>query len=34
MEVGRVLGMPQEELLASEELAALSGKACPEGILF
>ena len=34
MEVGRVLDMLQEELLASEELAALSGRASPEGILF
>lgn len=34
LEVARVLGMPQEELLTSEELSALSGKASPEGILF
>ena len=34
LEVTRVLGMLQEELLTSEELAALSGKASPEGVLF
>jgi phosphoketolase len=34
LEIARVLGMLQEELLAPEELAALSGKASPEGILF
>jgi phosphoketolase len=34
LEVARVLGMLQEELLTSGELAALSGKASPEGILF
>ena len=34
LEVVRVLGMLQEELLTSEELAALGGKASPEGILF
>ncbi|MBS3907425.1 MAG: xylulose 5-phosphate 3-epimerase [Syntrophaceae bacterium] len=33
-ETARVLGMDQEKLLTSEELAALSGKASPEGILF
>jgi hypothetical protein len=33
MEVARILGMLQEELLTSEELAALGGKASPEGIL-
>jgi len=34
MEVARILGMFQEELLTSNELAALEGKASPEGILF
>jgi phosphoketolase len=34
LEVARVLGILQEELLTSEELAALSGKASPEGVLF
>lgn len=34
LEVARVLGILQEELLTSEELAALGGKASPEGILF
>ncbi|MDP2968800.1 MAG: xylulose 5-phosphate 3-epimerase, partial [Deltaproteobacteria bacterium] len=34
LEVGRVLGMLQEELLTSEEFAALSRKVSPEGILF
>ena len=34
IEVARVLGMLQEELLTSGELAALGGKASPEGILF
>ena len=33
VEVARVLGVLQEELLTSEELAALGGKASPEGIL-
>ena len=34
LEVARVLGMLQEELLTSEELAALSGRVSPEGIVF
>ena len=34
LEVTRVLGILQKELLTSEELAALSGKSSPEGILF
>jgi len=34
LEVARVLGLPQGELLASEELAVLNGKASPEGVLF
>jgi phosphoketolase len=34
LEVARVLGMLQEELLTSEEIAALSGKASPEGVIF
>jgi phosphoketolase len=34
LEVARVLGMLQEELLTSKELAALNGKASPEGVLF
>jgi len=34
LEVTRVLGMLQEDLLASEELAALNGRASPEGVLF
>jgi len=34
MEVGRVLSTPQEELLTSEEVAALSGRAFPEGVIF
>ncbi|MDO9123229.1 MAG: xylulose 5-phosphate 3-epimerase, partial [Deltaproteobacteria bacterium] len=34
LEVTRVLGVLQEELLTSEELAALSRKVSPEGILF
>jgi phosphoketolase len=34
LEVTRVLGMPQEELLTPEDFAALSGKASPERILF
>jgi len=34
LEVARVLGMPQEELLTSEEVAALSGKASPLGVIF
>jgi hypothetical protein len=33
LEVTRVLGMLQGELLTSEELAALSGKASPGGVL-
>ncbi len=33
LEVARILGMLQEELLTSEELAALGGKTSPEGIL-
>ena len=33
MEVARILGMLHQELLTSEELAALGGKASPEGIL-
>jgi len=34
LEVARVLGVLQEELLTPEELAALNGQASPEGILF
>jgi phosphoketolase len=34
LEVARVLGMLQEELLTAEELSALSGKVSPEGVLF
>jgi hypothetical protein len=34
LEIGRVLGTLQEELLTSEEIAALSGKASPEGVIF
>jgi phosphoketolase len=34
LEVARVLGMRQEDLLTSEELSVLSGKSSPEGILF
>jgi len=34
LEVARVLGMLQEELLTSEEIIVLDGKASPEGILF
>lgn len=34
LEIARILGIFQEELLTSEELAALGGKAFPEGILF
>jgi hypothetical protein len=34
LEVARVLGMLQEELLTSEEVAPLSGKASPEGVIF
>ena len=34
LEVARVLGMLQEELLTPEELAVLNGKASPEGVLF
>jgi hypothetical protein len=34
LEVGRVLGTLQEELLTSEEIAALSGKVSPEGVIF
>jgi len=34
LEVARVLGMLQEELLTVEELSALSGKVSPEGILY
>jgi len=34
LEVARVLGMLQEELLAPGELAVLNGKASPEGVLF
>ena len=34
MEVARLLGMPAEELLSSDEIAALKGKAAPKGILF
>lgn len=34
LEVARVLGMLHEELLTSEELAALGGGTSPEGILF
>jgi len=34
LEVARVLGLIKEELLAPGELAALSGRASPEGILF
>jgi len=34
MEVARILGMLEKQLLTPEELAALGGKASPEGILF
>ncbi|MBP1699526.1 MAG: hypothetical protein H6Q41_4714 [Deltaproteobacteria bacterium] len=34
LEVERVLGMPQEELLTPEELAVFDGKASPEGVIF
>ena len=34
LEVARVLGMLQEELLTSEEIAVLSGRASPEGVVF
>jgi hypothetical protein len=34
LEVDRVLGTPQEELLTPEELAVLDGKASPEGVIF
>ena len=34
LEVARVLGMLQEELLTPEELAVLDGKASPEGVIF
>jgi phosphoketolase len=34
LEVARVLGLVQEELLTPEELSALKGKTWPEGILF
>lgn len=32
-ESARLLSMPQEALLSPEELAALEGKACPEGVI-
>ena len=34
LEVARVLGTPQEELLTPEELAVLDGKSSPEGVIF
>jgi phosphoketolase len=34
LEVARVLGMLQEELLTPEELAVLDGKSSPEGVIF
>jgi phosphoketolase len=34
LEVGRVLGTLQEELLTPEELAVLGGKSSPEGVIF
>lgn len=33
LEAAQVLGLPQERLLASEELAALAGRASPEGVI-
>lgn len=32
-ETARVLDMPREALLTAPELAALDGKACPEGVI-
>ena len=33
LEVARVLGMPQEDVLSQQELEALNGRASPEGII-
>jgi hypothetical protein len=32
-EAARILGLAREELLTSEELSALDGKASPEGVI-
>jgi len=33
-EVARILGMPRKEILLSEEIAAIDGRASPEGVIF
>ena len=34
LEAAHIIGMPSKELLTSEEIKALTGKASPEGIIF